>query len=470
MQGHRLRLGPHRGRHEARFEPDRGGGRLPEGLHDDRHVEQQRRPRLRLLDHEGDLEAAARRLAQVAELRLQPRRPGLLDVVGEEPAEVLARRGLERLPHVRERGLLPAVLAVEAGRPLPEGVVSDPLPDHVEDHQRLPVPHRLGRRAVARAELGEREVAPVAHVAAVLLQGVAPVLLAPPPLLLDEVVGHVGGQALAPVPARVVHEDRVAPPVVEDLVRVGGAQDEREADDLGAEQRVGRHAVARLPEVLDERELPVRVGPDEPAVHLDVLRGRLQVLRGERVVLLAQVDEGLDRARRVAVDHDRPAHQGDLVDRPVRLPACRALRVARGAVARAHHVPALGLRHLDVVLDEAGADVRVPEPVAGEVDAVLRDDPGRLAEAARVLLLLVGEAEVELPLVPQAHRAARRGSGHAVALERHRGGRAVDAEEAHGVAQRHLGHRGLGGGDLQPGVQQELASFRGASTPPGSRG
>ena len=58
--------------------------------------------------------------------------------------------------------------------------------------------------------------------------------------------------------------------------------------------------------------------------------------------------------------------------------------------------------------------------VAGEVDALLRDDPGRLAEAARVLLLLVGEAEVELPLVLEPHRAAGRGRGHAVALERDR--------------------------------------------------
>ena len=50
------------------------------------------------------------------------------------------------------------------------------------------------------------------------------------------------------VAAVVVDEDRVAPPVVEDLVRVRRVENEREADDARAEQRKGGHAVARVPE------------------------------------------------------------------------------------------------------------------------------------------------------------------------------------------------------------------------------
>ena len=149
--------------------------------------------------------------------------PGLLDVVGEEPAEVLPRDGLERLRARRRTRPASRGTRGRSGPPTCGRRRRRAAPEHVEDHQRLPVADRLGRGAVARAELGEREVAPVAHVAAVLLQRVAAVLLALPPLLLDQVVGQVGGQPLAPVPARVVDEDRVAPPVVEDLVRVGGA-------------------------------------------------------------------------------------------------------------------------------------------------------------------------------------------------------------------------------------------------------
>ncbi|MCK7523814.1 MAG: hypothetical protein MZV64_42430 [Ignavibacteriales bacterium] len=96
-------------------------------------------------------------------------------------------------------------------------------------------------------------------------------------------VGEVGRRApRTSCRVAVVDEDRVAPPVVQDLVRVGRVEDEREADDLRAEQREGRHPVARLPEVLDQRELAVRVRADQAAVHLEVLRRRREVLRGER--------------------------------------------------------------------------------------------------------------------------------------------------------------------------------------------
>ncbi len=69
-------------------------------------------------------------------------------------------------------------------------------------------------------------------------------------LFRDEVVGEIGGQSLAPVPACKVDEYAVAPPVVQELMRVGRMQDERKPDDLLAQEREGRHAVSGLPEVL----------------------------------------------------------------------------------------------------------------------------------------------------------------------------------------------------------------------------
>ena len=94
------------------------------------------------------------------------------------------------------------------------------------------------------------------------------------------------------------------------------------------------HAVAGLPEVLDQRELAVGVGADEPAVHLEVLRRRREVLAGERGVGLAQIDLGLDRggatrppaADRLPVAHQRAADEIDLVHRPARAPVGHPLR------------------------------------------------------------------------------------------------------------------------------------------------
>ena len=112
-------------------------------------------------------------------------------------------------------------------------------------------------------------------------------------------------------------------------MRVGGGQDERHADHLRPEQGERRHAVAGLPEVLDQRELAVGVGTDEPAVHLEVLRRRREIALGERGVVLAQEDLGLDggiagiagvagiadRPHRPAVAHQRAADEIDLVHR-----------------------------------------------------------------------------------------------------------------------------------------------------------
>src|SRR5258708_13310888 len=87
-------------------------------------------------------------------------------------------------------------------------------------------------------------------------------------LFSNEVVGEIGGQTLAPVAASKVDEYAVAPPVVQQLLGVGRMQDERKPDDLLAQEREGRHAVARLPEVLHQPELGIRIRPDKPPVHL----------------------------------------------------------------------------------------------------------------------------------------------------------------------------------------------------------
>src|SRR5215471_9380316 len=96
-------------------------------------------------------------------------------------------------------------------------------------------------------------------------------------LLGNEVIGQIGGQAFAPVAAGKVDEYTVAPPVVQEFMRVGRMQDEWKPDDLLAQEREGRHAVAGLPEVLHQRELGIRIRAEKAAVHLKVLRGRIEI-------------------------------------------------------------------------------------------------------------------------------------------------------------------------------------------------
>ena len=121
------------------------------------------------------------------------------DPVGEEPAEILAAHRLHRPAHVVERGALALEVAIEAGQELAEVLVADGAAQRVEAHHRASVADRLGRRAVAAAELHEREVLRRRHVVAVLLQRRAAVLGVLAALLLHQVIGEVGGEPLAPV-------------------------------------------------------------------------------------------------------------------------------------------------------------------------------------------------------------------------------------------------------------------------------
>ena len=97
------------------------------------------------------------------------------------------------------------------------------------------------------------------------------------------------------------------------------------ANHLGPEQREGGHAVAGLPEVLDQGEFSVRIGSDQAAVHFQVLRGGIEVFAGQRLIGFAQQHECLHCAGRIGVADQRTAHNIDLFGQPVRLPACHAV-------------------------------------------------------------------------------------------------------------------------------------------------
>ncbi len=112
----------------------------------------------------------------------------------------------------------------------------------------------------------------------------------------DEMVGEIGGQTLAPVPARNVDEDAVAPPVVQQFMRIRRIQNERKPDDLLAQECEGRHAVAGLPEILHQGELGIGIGAQQAAIHLEILSRRIEVTVRQRLIGLAQEGHGFHSA------------------------------------------------------------------------------------------------------------------------------------------------------------------------------
>ena len=198
-----------------------------------------------------------------------------------------------------------------------------------------------------------------------------------------------------------------------------------------------------------------------------------EVLRGERVVLLRAGRRG-SRRRPPRRGRRRAARRRGRSRRPRPCESQRAVPFASREVPLpgADHVPALGLRHLDVELDEAAADVRVPEPAAGEVDALLRDDarPSRGSRACTPPSGRRGRSRTS-PRTAAAPcrrpRARPRGSASAAPRTVER----VDAEEARGVAERRpRSTAGSERGDLQRGVQQELAPSSPGGAVAGPRG
>ena len=74
---------------------------------------------------------------------------------------------------------------------------------------------------------------------------------------------------------------------------IGAVEDEGQADDLGAEEGEGGHAVARLPEVLHQGELGVGIGSEQVAVEGQVVRRGVKVAPGQGLFRSAQIDLGL---------------------------------------------------------------------------------------------------------------------------------------------------------------------------------
>ena len=261
------------------------------GRDDDGNIEREQTPALHLGEREIDVRAAAG-----GAVELEFRRSDALDPLIEERPQVEARHRLKAVADVVEGRLAKPVVAVERLQALDELRVAELLAQHVEDHGGPPVADGFGDGVMAAHEARQREVVLRRDVVRDPLQDGAAMVGTLAALLGDEMVGEVGGQPLAPVAAREVDEDAVAPPVVQQFMRIRSVQDERKPDDLLAQQREGRHAVAGLPKILHQGELGIRIGPKEAAIHLEVLRRGVEVTVRQRLVGLAQERHGLHGA------------------------------------------------------------------------------------------------------------------------------------------------------------------------------
>ncbi|MBK1701349.1 hypothetical protein CKO22_10580 [Thiococcus pfennigii] len=314
----------HREAHRAARQRDVDGGASP--VHRQGPLG---RSTLCVVDDERHLQREGGAVLRLAQLAAQPvavavdahadvaqgqaRGAGAVGPLAEEAVQVAVARRREGVAQVGEARDAEAVVGVETAQPGDEGRIAQFAAQHVEHHHRLAVADRLGGRAVAAAKGADREVARGVDIVHVGLQGVAAVVCTLTLALAQQVVGEVGREALAPVAARVVDVDAVSPPIVEDLVRIGGVQDEGQADDLRAEQRERRHAVAALPEILDQGELGVGIGADQAVVEGEIVgRGR-EVALGQGRVGRAQVDLGLGHRCRAGVAGEGRGDQVDLV-------------------------------------------------------------------------------------------------------------------------------------------------------------
>ena len=260
-----------------------------------------------------------------------------------------------------------------------KGGVAQVAAQHVEQHQALAIADGLGRRAVAALKGLEREVLARLNIVRVGLEAVAAVggPLALP--LLEQMIRQVGRQALAPIARPVIDEDAVAPPVMQNLVGIGTLEDEGQANDLGAQQGEGGHAVARLPEILHQGKLGVGVGADEVAVEGQVIRRGVEIALGQLRVRVAQIDLGLAVGRRLAIGDEGGGDEIDVILGLVLAPAhAGALGGRHGIGPRAlgNGGPAGGQIHLECEALQAVREVGIPAAVA------IQDDPVRADDAA----------------------------------------------------------------------------------------
>ena len=215
--------------------------------------------------------------------------------MGECLPQLPAAGRLQGLAQLVETGPLVKILPIKAPQPGQKGLIPQFQAQHMEQHQPLVVAHRLGGGVMAAAKIGQGKGPGFGDEIGKALQGRPAMLGALALLLLEQMIGQIGSQPFAPVALGIVWIDTVAPPVVEDLMGIGGMEDKGQPDDPGAQQGKGGHSIAALPEVLHQGEFGIGVGSQQAAIEIQIMGGGLQIASGQGRVVLAQKGQGPGR-------------------------------------------------------------------------------------------------------------------------------------------------------------------------------
>ncbi len=166
-------------------------------------------------------------------------------------------------------------------------------------------------------------------------------------------------------------------------MRIRRSQDERKSNDLLAEQREGRHAVAGLPKILHQSELGIGIRAQQAVVHLEVLHRCFEVAVCQPLIGRAQECHRLHGARIPGIFGEWRRDEMRLLGRRRDRPALR--HGARRAFALADRFPAR--RHLDRqrIGHHCVPDPRHPIGRARQISTSCFDQARRFAESTRVL-------------------------------------------------------------------------------------
>ena len=264
-----------------------------------------------------------------------------------------------------------------------------------------------------------------------------------PALLGEQMVGEIGGQTLAPVSACRSDENAVAPPIVQQFVRIGRGQNKRKPDDLLAQQRKRRHAVAGFPKILHKGEFGIRVRAQKIAIHIQILRRGVEITLRQRRIGFAQERVGFHRAGVLGIFRKGCGDEMHLFGRRRHRPPFRKPSPACGgrqgggrcgrAFALADRFPPCRQIDRKRVGNERIPGLRHPMGRTGEIRAAGFDQSGRFAKRTGIFATRCPDRIVDDTLIIEfaGQFLAGRSALDTIDVDRHAGRRiaivAVDA-------------------------------------------
>ena len=188
---------------------------------------------------------------------------GSIEPLLEKSLQILSGASRKGVFNIVPAGLFVAHGLVQLPYSFQEGLRSDTVAYHVEDHGRFVIPHsadcfRLQLMIISACKRLHRKGVCCMDIRIVAYQQGMTVGRALFAGDCRAMVGEIGCQPFAPVATCVAHPDTVAKPAVDYLMDQRGVRNKRKAHDLLPQQGEGRESVARGQPVLNDGEAAKR--------------------------------------------------------------------------------------------------------------------------------------------------------------------------------------------------------------------